>query len=128
MEANLLIGMCASNGGSTCYSTFNELFSLLDSGIDCYEDLSSSGVCSSQCSAGARDGVQNYGCCVNVVIDYENDIFNYNEDTSEDAIDGEFDSLFFECGISRPARCTNSPLQHPSSDLPRSIILYNEFH
>ena len=111
--ANLLIGMCASNGGSTCYSTFNELFSLLDSGIDCYEDLSSSGECSSQCSAGARDGVQNYGCCVKVVIDYENEVINRENEDEEDNVEDEFNILFFECGVTGPARCTNSPLMIP---------------
>ena len=109
--ANLLIGMCASNGGSTCYSTFNELFRVLDSGIDCYEDLSSSGVC--KCSTEVRNGVQNYGCCVKVVIDYENEVINRENEDEEDNVEDKFNELFFECGVTPSARCTNSPLMTP---------------
>ena len=104
--ANLLIGMCASDRGSTCYSNYNELFTYLYDGKTCYRSLAASGVCLIDCSSEIRDGAQSYGCCVNVPIDYE--------DASED-IDNEVNTLFSECGVTRPTRCANSPLHTPSS-------------
>lgn len=99
--ADLLIGMCAFNSGITCYSRYNELIALLDSGLSCIADMRLRGSCSSECSAGTAAGVQTHGCCTNVVIDFETG-FNNNED--------EFEDLFFDCGVSRPGRCTSGPL------------------
>ena len=84
-------------------------------GFRCIDDLYSSSVCSSECSARIRDGVQSYGCCANVVIDYNNQFDNQYED--DDNIENEFTELFFKCGVTRPARCTNSLLTTPSPDL-----------
>ena len=114
--ANLLIGMCASNNGSTCYSAFMELYTLVEGvGFRCIDDLYSSSVCSSECSTRIRDGVQSYGCCANVVIDCNNQFDNQYED--DDNIENEFTELFLKCGVTRPARCTNSLLTPPSPDL-----------
>ena len=99
--ANLLIGMCASDVGATCYSNFNELFQYVDDGEDCYDNLMSTGTCSSDCSTTLSDGVQQYGCCVNVPIDFE--------DVREEA-----NSLLSACGVNLPAPCTNSPLSAAS--------------
>ena len=104
--ANLLIRMCASDGGRTCYSNFIELFQYLGDGETCYNSLGPAGTCSSQCSNTLADGAQRYGCCVNVPIDYE--------DTLSD-IENEVNILFAACGVDRPDRCTNSPLSPPSS-------------
>ena len=104
--ANLLIGMCASDRGSTCYSNFDNLFDLLDDGTSCYEDFAVSGSCSSSCSNTLSNGVQRYGCCVNVPIDYEDASEDINDDTN---------TLFDECGVTRPSRCTNNPLNPPRS-------------
>ena len=104
--ANLLMGMCASDRGSTCYSNFDNLFGLLNDGVSCYEDFVVSGSCSFSCSTTLFNGVQRYGCCGNVLIDYE--------DANED-IDDEVNTLFVECSVKRANRCTNSPLTSPQS-------------
>ena len=99
--ANLLAGMCALNGGRTCYSNFDELVQYVDNGEACYGTLSTTGTCSSQCSTLLADGVRRYGCCVNVPIDYEVAIFD---------VRGEINTLFSACGVSLPANCRNNPL------------------
>ena len=99
--ANLLIGMCASDGGTTCYSNFNELFQYLNDGRTCYNSLIGSGTCSSQCSTRLANGIRKYGCCVNVPIDY----FVAHADVQD-----EVNTLVSGCDVSPPARCTNSPL------------------
>ncbi|SMN02124.1 hypothetical protein SPONN_492 [uncultured Candidatus Thioglobus sp.] len=111
--ANLLIGMCASNAGRTCYSTFSELISVLNDGVSCSDALDSTGSCSSECSAGTRDGVTNFGCCVNVVIAFQDDM-----NTGD--VEAEFDTLFFQCGVTRPAPCANRFNIPPPSSLPPS--------
>lgn len=105
--ANLLIGMCASNEGTPCYNYYDELFAYFDGGLSCYMSLKSTGQCSSDCATGTRDGVESYGCCVNVAIRYELPYTNYTE---EDA-----NKLFSTCDVSRPDSCKNSPLMAPSS-------------
>ena len=99
--ANLLIGMCASEGGTTCYSNFNELFQYLNDGRTCYNSLIDSGTCSSQCSTRLADGIRKYGCCVNVPIDY----FVAHADVQD-----EVNTVVSGCDVSPPARCANSPL------------------
>lgn len=99
--ANLLIGMCASDMGVTCYSNFDELFQYVDDGENCYNNLINTGICSSDCSTTLADGVQQYGCCVNVPIDFQ--------DVREEA-----SSLLSACDVNLPARCTNSPLSAAS--------------
>lgn len=105
--ANLLIGMCALNEGTPCYTYYDELFAYFDNGLSCYMSLNSTGQCSTDCATGTRDGVESYGCCVNVAIRYELPYTNYTE---EDA-----NNLFSACDVSRPDSCKNSPLMAPSS-------------
>jgi hypothetical protein len=99
--ANLLIAMCASNGGSMCYSNFNELFEYTTNGEKCYDEVFESSTCSAECSTIVADGIESYGCCVNAAIDYVEAV--------EDAKD-EVAAVFSACGVTRPSRCTNSPL------------------
>lgn len=105
--ANLLIGMCASNGGTPCYTYYDELFAYFYDGVSCYMSLNSTGQCSSECASGTRDGVESYGCCVNVAIRYELPYTNFTE--------ADVNGLFSACDVSRPDSCKNSPLMAPSS-------------
>ncbi len=117
----LLTGMCATNAhGRVCYNDYNALIQFLIGGISCTRDFLATRTCSSECSVGARDAVQNYGCCVNVVLDFVsslNDRYNNNQ----------FDQVFSECQVHRPQGCTNNPLMisaasHVSSFLPISTV------
>jgi hypothetical protein len=99
--ANLLIAMCASDGSSMCYSNFNELFEYTTNGERCYEEFFETSTCSAECSTIVADGIESYGCCVNAAIDYVEAV--------EDAKD-EVAAVFSACGVTRPSRCTNSPL------------------
>lgn len=105
--ANLLIGMCALNGDSPCYTYYDELFEYFYNGASCYELINSTGQCSSECASGTRSGVESYGCCVNVPIQYELSYQNFTE--------AEVNKVFSACEVSRPASCTNSPLMTPSA-------------
>ncbi len=119
--AYLLTGMCATNAdGRVCYSDYNALIQFLTGGISCTQEYLTTRTYSSECSVGARDAVQNYGCCVNVVLDFESS-FNglYNND--------RFNRVFSECRVQRPPRCTSNPLMisaasHVSSFLPISTV------
>lgn len=104
--ANLLIGMCASNGDTTCYSYYNELFQYLGAGAACYQMYNATGTCSSQCSSQARDGVERYGCCANVPTDYADALLG---------IPGSADDLLMACNVARSTDCAKSPLSQPSS-------------
>ena len=104
--ANLLIAMCASDGDTKCYSNFNELIQYTNDGQNCYEALEIAGRCSPECSAGTAAGIQAYGCCVNAAIDYLEETFDLKQEVAE---------LFSACDVTRPSRCTNSPLSAPAS-------------
>ena len=104
--ANLLIAMCASNGDTKCYSNFNELIQYTNNGESCYGALEVTGRCSPECSAGTAAGIQAYGCCVNAAIDYLEETFDLKREVAE---------LFSACDVTRPSRCTNSPLSAPAS-------------
>ena len=95
--ADLLIGLCASDKGTTCYSNFSQLDSYYNSGLSCYKQYLSSNTCTSSCSTALRNGAARYGCCVNPPIMFNNG-------------DVKADILFSACGVTRPSACTNSPL------------------
>ena len=99
--ANLLIAMCASHEGTTCYSNFVQLFQYIEAGEICYVEISETDACSTECSSALRDGIESYGCCVNAAIDYTEAVDN---------IKNEVARVFSTCGVTRPGRCTNSPL------------------
>ena len=100
--ANLLIGMCASDRGSTCYRNFNNLVVGNSDGKRCFDDLINTGQCSSQCPTILARGTENYGCCSNVLIRYQ--------DSQHGGVEEGVNQLFSECGVSRPTNCTNNPL------------------
>ena len=95
--ANLLIGLCASDKGTTCYSNYIQLNAYYDSGVSCYNQYLSSKTCTSSCSTTLRVGAARYGCCVNPPISFNNG-------------DDEANVLFSACGVTRPSACTNNPL------------------
>ena len=108
---------CASNTvtGRACYNTFNELITLLNGENNCRNQLPA---CSTDCSAVTSDGVQRYGCCVNVLADFENDMNPGSE--VQDGFEDEFSELFFRCGTTRPPRCADSPFNAPPTLPPPS--------
>ena len=95
--AKLLIGLCASDNRTTCYSNYNQSIAYYNSGVSCYNQYISSNNCTSSCSTALRDGGVRYGCCVNLFISYNNN-------------DDEANALFSACGVTRPNNCTNNPL------------------
>ncbi len=128
--AHLLAGMCGSNDDRFCYNDFNPLVGFLNGAINCTREYFATGQCSSFCSTGARDAVQTYGCCVNVILDFEsslNDQVDFRTSVTGRYTNGQFNKVFSECGTERPPRCTNNPLMisaasHVSSFLPMSTV------
>jgi hypothetical protein len=110
--ANLLIAMCASNGGSMCYSNFNELFEYTTNGQQCYDSLPENGTCTSECSRGTAEGIDMYGCCVNAAIDYLEETFDSKEEVA---------ALFSACDVTRPPPCTDSPLSSARSTVAAAV-------
>lgn len=113
--ANLLIRMCASHMDTVCYTYGDEFFRYFYDGVNCYMSLESTGQCSSECASGTRNGVESYGCCVNIAIRYELPNTNFTE--------ADVNNLFSACDVSRPDSCKNSPLMEPSSASPVSIFI-----
>ena len=93
--------MCASNGSSTCYSNFNELFEYATNGQGCYNSLPETGTCPSECSIATAEGIDMYGCCVNAAINYLEEASDPKKEVAE---------LFSACDVTRPPPCTDSPL------------------
>ena len=96
--AELLINMCSANNGRRCYQDYTQLLAVFEDGATCTGDLDS-GSCSTDCRTSITLDVQNYGCCINVPIMYEDAI-----ETAED-INAEADTLFSECRVTRPSVC-----------------------
>ena len=110
--ANLLIAMCASNGSSTCYSYFNELFEYATNGKRCYDSLPETGTCSSECSRVTAEGIDMYGCCVNAAINYLEEASDPKEEVAK---------LFSACDVTRPPPCTDSPLSSARSTVAAAV-------
>lgn len=92
--ADLLTGLCGSHAGSTCYSMYHELARSLQGALNCIGEPS----CLSNCSSSdALARIQTHGCCLDVAFD-----FVMNQD--------EINDLFSSCEVTRPGRCSNSPL------------------
>ena len=72
--------MCASFNGMPCHTYYTQLFAAFQDGANCFGDLMSPGSC---CSTDRHTDidldVRNYGCCVNVPINYfaANDSFRH---------------------------------------------------
>ena len=104
--------MCASDGSSTCYSNFNELFVYTTNGENCYNSLATTGTCSSECSRGTAEGIDMYGCCVNAAIDYLEEAFDLKEEVAD---------LFSACDVTRPPPYTYSPLSSARSTVAAAV-------
>ena len=98
-----------------CHATHNyytQLFAAFQDGANCFGDLMSPGSYSTDCRTDIDLDVRNYGCCVNVPINY----FAANDTAS--GINQAADTLFINCRVQRPLNCTSSPLPVQSTTSP----------
>ena len=106
-EADFLIGLCGLHQGSTCYSKYRGLLDYLDDSFHCGQ-MADSVVCPTGCSTIYRNGVEDFGCCSDVFIDYLDAVI-------EVSIQEVTNTFFNICGVQVPDQCTTTALTSADS-------------
>ena len=106
-KADLLVGLCNLNGDTTCYSQYDGLMQFIDNSFHCGQttgtDPSVFTTCPSGCFTAYRNGVEEFDCCTDVILEYVNSVVN-------GASDELTNSLFDLCDTEIPDQCDSTAL------------------
>ena len=106
-EADLLVGLCNLNGDTTCYSQYDGLMQFVDNSFHCGQisgtDPSLFTTCPSGCFTAYRNGVEEFDCCIDVIVEYASFV-------NVGATNELFNGLLDLCDTERPDQCDSTAL------------------
>ena len=106
-EVDFLSRLCDIHEGTPCYSVFNELEVVVDNSVYC-ATRSDGSTCPIACSNVFQNIVRDYGCCIDVFIDYLGAVVEL--EPNEPTILERNMQIYGMCGAQVPPQCTETTL------------------